>query len=190
MPKRQSMPKSDRQPAPQSYFERDFDTTAVKILPGELFATNDGTPITTVLGSCVSVCLYDPASGIGGMNHFMLPKLVQPGTPDNCSGACLSKGSCCARYGNCAIRQLLQELERLGADSSRLQAKLFGAAEMMGAAMQVGEKNAEFAVEHLKRLRIPISASDLGGSYPRKVIFFPASGRAFVKRCREIPTGN
>lgn len=154
MPKRQSMPKSDRQPAPQSYFERDFDTTAVKILPGELFATNDGTPITTVLG------------------------------------ACLSKGSCCARYGNCAIRQLLQELERLGADSSRLQAKLFGAAEMMGAAMQVGEKNAEFAVEHLKRLRIPISASDLGGSYPRKVIFFPASGRAFVKRCREIPTGN
>src|SRR6266567_4692405 len=112
------MPKSDPQPAPQSYFERDFDTTAVKILPGELFATNDGTAITTLLGSCVSVCLYDLESGIGGMNHFMLPKLVQPGSPDNCSGACLRKESFCARYGTCAIRLLLQELERLGANYS------------------------------------------------------------------------
>jgi chemotaxis protein CheD len=184
------MAKSDPQPAPQSYYDRDFDTMAVKILPGQLFASNEGTAITTLLGSCVSVCLYDEASGIGGMNHFMLPKLVQPGAPDDCSGACLRKESCCARYGNCAIRQLLQELERLGANYSRLQAKLFGAAKLMAAGMQVGEKNAEFAIEHLKRLGIPISASDLGGNHPRKVIFFPANGRAFVKRCRDLPAGN
>ena len=181
------MPTDEPQLTTARYFDREFCTDAVKILPGGYFATADATAITTLLGSCVSVCLYDRQSGIGGMNHFMLPELLQGGSAVRCTGECAAK--CCARYGSCAIRQLLQRLELLGACRSRLEAKLFGGGRMMGRMADIGEKNAAFALAHLKVQGIPVIASDLGESCPRRVIFFPASGRAFVRRIRDSGTG-
>jgi chemotaxis protein CheD len=181
------MPKDGPYLTTASYFDRDFGTTAVKILPGGYFATADATAITTLLGSCVSVCLYDRGSGVGGMNHFMLPELMLDGSAVRCSDACAA--TCSARYGTCAMRQLLLRLELLGASRSRLEAKLFGAGRMMAAMADIGEKNAAFALGYLKQEGIPIVASDLGESCPRRVIFFPATGRVFVKRIRDLPAG-
>jgi len=173
--------------ADASYYDRDFDTAAVKIVAGEFYATADATAITTLLGSCVSVCLYDRQAGIGGMNHFMLPELLAGGVPVACAGACTE--NCCARYGSCAMKQLLQRLELLGASRRRLEAKLFGAARMIAGMADIGQKNAAFALNHLKGQKIPVITSDLGECCPRKVIFFPATGRAFVKRVRDLPAG-
>ncbi|OGU11264.1 MAG: histidine kinase [Geobacteraceae bacterium GWC2_58_44] len=179
------MARDEPQLKTESFFEREFATAAVKILPGEYFATAGATAITTLLGSCVSVCLYDRISGIGGMNHFMLPELMQGGSAVRCTDAC------CARYGSCAMRQLLKRLELLGASRSRLEAKLFGAGRIMaGGGADIGEKNAAFALAHLKGEGIPVVAKDLGGRSARRVIFFPATGRAFVKKVRDLPAGN
>jgi len=167
-----------------SYFDQEFGAVAVKVLAGECFATAEPVAITTVLGSCVSVCLYDAEKGIGGMNHFMLPELLQGGKTIPCTGTC---SDCCARYGTCAMRQLLQRLELLGASRKRLAAKLFGAGRIMATRTDIGRSNAAFAIDYLKQRRIPIIASDLGDCCPRKVIFFPATGRAWVKRMQDLP---
>lgn len=174
-----------------SYFERDFATRAVKILPGEYYATADATAISTLLGSCVSVCLYDRNSGVGGMNHFMLPKLLLKLNETRCSApyAAPCPNSCSARYGACAMKHLLERLEMLGARRDNLEAKLFGAGRVMAGVSDIGEKNAAFALGYLDERGIPVVASDLGDSCPRKLVFFPATGRVFVKRLLKQPTG-
>jgi chemotaxis protein CheD len=181
----------EKQQPSASYFDREFATRVVKILPGEFYATADGTAITTLLGSCVSVCLFDRFSGVGGMNHFMLPQVLQGSNTSRCSdpSATTCDAVCSARYGACAMRQLLQRLQALGASHSRLEAKLFGAARVMAGMSDIGEKNASFALGYLEEYGIPVVASDLGSTCPRKVVFFPASGRAVVKRIRELPAG-
>lgn len=167
-----------------SYFERDFSTRTVKILAGEYFATADATAISTLLGSCVSVCLYDRVSGVGGMNHFMLPKVLQSGNATNCAtfGAPPCGKPCSARYGVCAMKHLLERLKILGARRSSLEAKVFGAGRVMAGGADIGEKNAAFALGYLGERGIPVVASDLGDCCPRKLVFFPATGRVFVKR--------
>ena len=171
-------------PAPLRYFDQEFETDAVKIVAGEFYATDQPVAITTLLGSCVAVCLYDIERGVGGMNHFMLPELQQGGEAVPCAGLCNTTSRSCARYGSCAMRRLLRQLEELGADRRRLAAKVFGAGRVMATATDIGEGNASFAVDYLKQQGIPIVASDLGECCPRKVIFFPKTGRALVKRMR------
>ncbi|QXE90867.1 histidine kinase [Geomonas subterranea] len=172
-----------------SYFDPEFKTVAVKIVAGEFYATGEAVAITTLLGSCVSVCLYDLELGVGGMNHFMLPELVQGGSATPCSGACDDSSGNCARYGACAMRRLLEQLELLGANRRRLAAKIFGAGRVMESSTDIGGNNAAFAVDYLKKQGIPIIASDLGECCPRKVIFFPKTGRALVKRMRALHAG-
>ncbi|GFO64890.1 histidine kinase [Geomonas paludis] len=172
-----------------SYFDPEFKTMAVKIVAGEFYATDEAVAITTVLGSCVSVCLYDVELGIGGMNHFMLPELQQGGSATPCSGVCNDDSQSCARYGSCAMRRLLEQLELLGANRKRLAAKLFGAGHVMESSTDIGGNNAAFAVDYLKKQGIPIVASDLGECCPRKVMFFPKTGRALVKRIRALHAG-
>ena len=171
----------------ESYFDQEFATPAVKIQAGELFATAEPVAITTLLGSCVSVCLYDRSRGVGGMNHFLLPELLKGVSAVSCPDSCLA--GCCARYGTCAMRLLIQRLELLGASRGRLEAKLFGAGRMMPTGVDIGARNAAFALAHLEKQGIPVRASDLGGNRPRRVAFFPATGRAFVKYARELPAG-
>src|SRR6185369_13077997 len=141
-----------RQLASAAYFEREFAVAAVKILPGEFYATGEDGAITTLLGSCVSVCLYDRQAGVGGMNHFMLPKLLAGNGASRCSdpGGAACTLPCSARYGTCAMRQLLQRLEQLGARPGRLEAKLFGAGRVMAGVTDIGAQNASFALGYLE----------------------------------------
>lgn len=162
--------------APNHYFDRHFEIEAAKILPGEFYVTGRDMLLVTVLGSCISVCLRDPDTGIGGMNHFMLPE----GDPHNPLSAS-------ARYGGYAMEMLINQLTKLGAVRHRLEAKVFGGgAVMRGFTLNnVGEQNSEFVVEYLERERIRIAAQDLLDIYPRKVYFFPASGRVLVKKLKQ-----
>jgi chemotaxis protein CheD len=154
-------------------------TAAVKLLPGEYFASAQGSWVTTLLGSCVSVCLFDIESGVGGMNHFMLPgsgKVPKGGCPAGCTA------TCSARYGSCAMRLLLRQLQELGAVRSRLVAKLFGAGRVLAGTADIGAMNAAFALQYLKEQGIPVLASDLGDTTARKVIFCTATGEAYLKK--------
>lgn len=163
--------------APTHYFDRQFNCDAVKILPGEYFVTQRELVIVTVLGSCVSVCLRDRVNGIGGMNHFMLP--------GNHDGG-LSPISASARYGVYAMELLINHLLKLGARRSDFEAKVFGGGSVLRGmtANNVGERNAEFVREYLATENIQIAAQDLLDIYPRKVYYFPSTGRVLVKKLK------
>ena len=165
--------------APNRYFDRHFDQDAVKILPGEYFATRDNTLIVTVLGSCVSVCLSDAKLKIGGMNHFLLPN-------DSSVNHDILGDS--ARYGGYAMEILINHMLKLGARRSSLVANIFGGGNVLRGitATQVGQRNANFVQDYLKTERIAILASDLLENYPRKVYFFPATGKVFVRKLKSM----
>lgn len=156
------------------YFDRAFNTDAVKVLPGEYFVTTRNIVLVTVLGSCVTACVRDREKGIGGMNHFMLPDSGQGGGVVSSS----------ARYGSYAMEILLNHLLKLGARRQSLEAKVFGGGRVMStlSQSQVGERNSGFVLDYLKTEAIPVAAQDLLDIYPRKVYFFPASGRVMVKK--------
>ncbi|MDP3845338.1 MAG: chemoreceptor glutamine deamidase CheD [Pseudomonas sp.] len=165
--------------APNAYFDRNFDCEAVKILPGEYFVTQRDIVIVTVLGSCVSVCLRDRVSGIGGMNHFMLP--------GNGDGG-ISPISVSARYGVYAMELLINHLLKLGARRNCFEAKVFGGGSVLRGmtANNVGDRNAEFVREYLLTEKIQVVAEDLLDIYPRKVYYFPATGRVMVKKLKSL----
>lgn len=156
-----------------SYYDRIFGTNAIKILPGQYHATGDDTVITTVLGSCVSVCLYDPLNGVGGMNHYMLPG-INPGQEKVINGS--------ARYGIYAMKLLLEHVLQLGGKRANLEAKVFGAGKVMEGVSDVGRQNSDFALRYLKEEQIRVVAVDVGDTFPRKICFSPVSGQVFVKR--------
>lgn len=159
--------------ASNRYFDRKFAAEAVKVLPGEYFVTATNILMVTVLGSCVSACIRDREKGIGGMNHFMLADAGEAGAL-----------SASARYGTYAMEILINHLLKMGARKSQLEAKLFGGGSVMAtlSGARVGERNAHFVKAFLKTEGIPTAAEDLLDSYPRKVYFFPATGRVLVKK--------
>lgn len=164
--------------APNRYFDKNFNCDAVKILPGEYFATNDPTMIVTVLGSCVSVCLRDPITRIAGMNHFLLPANKDE----------LNFNSDSARYGVYAMEVLINHLMKLGAVKHRMEAKVFGGGNVLKQlrSNSVGEQNSAFVLEYLDAENIPISAQDLLGEFPRKVYFFPLTGEVKVRKLKSL----
>ena len=159
------------------YFDRHFNKEAAKILPGEYFVSGSGVLLVTVLGSCVAACVRDPLAGVGGMNHFMLP---DDGGKDAVAAS--------ARYGTYAMEVLINHLLKLGARRDRLEAKVFGGGAVLAslASSNVGVRNAEFVLNYLKLEGIPVIASDLLDSYPRKVYFFSDSGRVLVKKLNRV----
>lgn len=161
------------------YFDRNFEAEAVKLLPGQYYVARKDMLLVTVLGSCVAACLRDPLTGIGGMNHFMLPDAGgDPGNPLSAS----------ARYGAYAMEMLINELTKAGASRARLEAKLFGGGNVLHGLdhAMVGERNAAFALGFLQIEQIPLRAKDLLDEYPRKVYFFPKTGKVLVKRLRSM----
>ena len=166
---------SNSQFATNVYYDRTFDVDAAKILPGEYYYTGKNMLIVTVLGSCVSACIRDRVSGLGGMNHFMLPD----GGGDGGSPVSASM-----RYGSFAMEVLINDLLKAGARRENLEAKVFGGGAVLRGftAMNVGERNAAFVTQFLKTERIPVLASDLNDIYPRKVYFFPKTGKVLVKK--------
>lgn len=157
------------------YYDRTFDCDAAKILPGEYYYTHKDMLIVTVLGSCVSACIRDRVTGVGGMNHFMLP--------DGGSDAG-SPVSASARYGTYAMEVLINDLLKSGARRDNLEAKVFGGGAVLKGftAINVGERNAAFVQTFLKNEKIRIVAEDLNDIYPRKVYFFPKTGKVLVKK--------
>ena len=165
--------------APNIYFDRNFEKEAAKILPGEYYVTTRDMIIVTVLGSCVSVCLRDRTTGIGGMNHFMLPH------SDNDADNPLSVS---ARYGTYAMEMLINHLLKLGAKRNNFEAKIFGGGNVLRGftVTNVGARNAEFAIDFLKTEKINLISKDLLDIYPRKVYYFPSTGRVLVKKLRTV----
>jgi chemotaxis protein CheD len=157
------------------YYDRTFDCEAAKILPGEYYFTHKDMLIVTVLGSCVSACIRDRVTGLGGMNHFMLPDGGDASDP-------LISAS--ARYGTYAMEVLINSLLKSGARRDNLEAKVFGGGAVLKGftAMNVGERNAAFVQSFLRNERIRVVAEDLNDVYPRKVYFFPRTGKVLVKK--------
>jgi len=167
----------DEHLAVNRYYDRNFKSEAAKILPGEYFVAGAGMLLVTVLGSCVAACVRDVEAGIGGMNHFMLP---DDGGRDSVSSS--------ARYGTYAMEVLINHLLKLGARRNRLEAKVFGGGAVLSSlsSSNVGVRNAEFVLNYLKTEKIPVVAKDLLDSYPRKVYYFPNSGRVLVKKLHRV----
>lgn len=127
--------------------------------------------MVTVLGSCVSVCLFDPATGVGGMNHYLLALSVQRERS--------------ARFGNVAMAILLDEVFRLGALRGQLRAKVFGGAHALDAPLRngrsLGQENVELALRTLAAEGIPVVGGDVGGKRGRRILFHPDDGSAWVR---------
>ncbi|WP_439517916.1 chemoreceptor glutamine deamidase CheD [Hydrogenophaga sp.] len=158
-------------PGEASFFYQDhhFHHDAVKVLPGEYYVTADDIMVMTVLGSCIAACIWDPRVRVGGMNHFMLPE---------------GGGDTSGRYGSYAMELLINEMMKLGARREHMQAKVFGGGQVMHSftTMNVGERNTAFVLEYLQTERIAVISKDVLDIHPRKVCYFPASGKAMVKR--------
>lgn len=162
------------------YFDRTFDCDAAKISPGEYYFTDKDMVIVTVLGSCVSACIRDSVTGIGGMNHFMLP--------DSASADKDSPVSESMRYGTYAMEVLINQLLRNGARRENLEAKIFGGGNVLKSftTINVGDRNAIFVRKFLKDERIRVTSEDLLDIYPRKVYYFPKTGRVLVKKLKNM----
>ncbi|MDI1244362.1 MAG: chemoreceptor glutamine deamidase CheD [Rhodoferax sp.] len=159
------------------YYDRDFGIAAVKLMPGQCYVTTSDILLTTVLGSCVSACLRDSTAGVGGMNHFMLPEDADD-TPHSPSTS--------MRYGIHAMAMLMSELLKAGARRDRLEAKVFGGGAVMNtlSKINIGERNADFVLRFLQAEQIPVVAQDLRGALPRRINYFPMSGRVALRKLR------
>ncbi|PXF29425.1 hypothetical protein WH50_20930 [Pokkaliibacter plantistimulans] len=146
----------------------------IKLHPGDFYVTSQDECLMTVLGSCVSVCMYDPCAGIGGMNHFILPD-SQDDTVATTS-----------RYGSYVMEVLMNALLHLGADRSQLRLKIVGGAQVIRFQRQIGEMNIAFAKHYADAEQLNVVSADIGGKRPRKVLFFPAGGRLLVKKLQQI----
>ena len=172
-------PAIEEQLATNLYYDRSFECEAAKILPGEYYYTKKPMLIVTVLGSCVAACIRDRVSGIGGMNHFMLPD--GSGDPNN-------PASTSMRYGAYAMEMLINQILKAGGKRENLEAKGFGGGKVLQGFthMNVGERNAAFVRTFLRNENIRVLAEDLNDIYPRKVYFFPETGRVLVKKLKKL----
>lgn len=158
---------------PNLYYDSTFNMEAIKLLPGEYYVTKRNMVLVTVLGSCVAACIRDRVTGVGGMNHFMLPGDTNdnPVTPG-------------ARYGGYAMEMMINQLLKAGATRANLEAKLFGGGNVLRGftVTNLGERNAEFALQYLRNENISVVANSLLDIYPRKVYFFPSTGKVMLKK--------
>jgi chemotaxis receptor (MCP) glutamine deamidase CheD len=142
------------------------DIRRLFLSPGEVICMPEPALVTTVLGSCVSVTLWDKDRRIGGLNHFVLPK-----------------GGATSRYGDTAMRELLEGVLSLGAHLRSLEAKVFGGAAVLpvGGEGTVGTANVAFALGELARRGIPVAGRRTGGQRGRLLMFNTESGEAYVR---------
>lgn len=144
------------------------------LYPGSVYCCLESAVITTILGSCVSVCLWDRQSKAGGMNHFQMPKWTGTGEGD-------------WRYGDLAITQLIDEMKELGSSPATMAAKLFGGASVFGpVGGGVGSANIEAAQEALKRNGIPVTSMSTGGSTGVSLRFYTATGKVHLRKVERL----
>jgi chemotaxis protein CheD len=151
-----------------------------KVLPGEFYVSKNDEVISTVLGSCIAACIYDDKLGVGGMNHFMLPieKGVEPTSAHNLN----------CRYGNWAMEFLINEVLKNGASRQNLKIKLFGGGKIIRSMTDIGLGNIRFAYSYVQEEGLELVSHDVGGPWPRKVNFNPQTGKAQVKKLRDMHT--
>ena len=146
------------------------------LYPCMVFTHREEHLVSTVLGSCVAVCLRDPVMAMGGINHYMLALWNGDGLPT-------------PKYGNIAIEKLIRAMLTRGCTKERLEAKLFGGANVIASnpgALTVGERNVDLARDMLGREGIPIVAADVGGDLGRKIIYNTRSGVVLMSRLRRM----
>ncbi|UMA66568.1 chemotaxis protein CheD [Roseivivax marinus] len=143
------------------------------VVQGEYDVSDDPCIVlTTLLGSCIATCLFDPVTRVGGMNHFLL-------------AAGEGESARNERYGSYAMEVLINGLLKLGARKSRLEAKVFGGAMMAGRMGRIGEENCAFALSYFATEKIPIAGSSLGGTQARRIRYVPTTGQAQMLLVRE-----
>jgi chemotaxis protein CheD len=160
-----------RPPVDALAYPRESNGRAAAYLhPGQFFAAAQPTAVTTILGSCVAICLWDPSLGVGGINHYLLPHWA--------GGAESSP-----RFGNVAFSRLMERLRALGAQPQNLQAKVFGGACVVEAfrGQHLGSKNVEVARRLLQEAGIPVVQEDVGGRKARKLVFHVDDGATAIK---------
>ncbi|MDC7234269.1 MAG: chemotaxis protein CheD [Spirochaetales bacterium] len=155
-----------------------FNKKEIILHPGEYFCSNEDVVLSTILGSCISVVLYDETKKQAGLNHFLLPKLGSTINSD-------ILGEKNARYGMYAMEVLINDMMKLGSEKSALKAKVFGGASMFpgkGKEEGVGYVNTQFALQFLIKEGIPVIASNTGDVLGRKIFLFPQTGRVLLRK--------
>lgn len=164
------------------YWDRVHGVVAAKILPGEYYVTMDDEMIVTVLGSCISACVRDPLAGVGGMNHFMLPTSNYEDRERWGNG----KADAPTRYGNYAMEHMLNDIFKQGGRRERLEVKIIGGGQIIAHMTDVGRRNIEFVQHYIHSEGLKVVGSDVGGIHPRKVYYFPHTGRGQVKKLTSL----
>ncbi len=159
----------------KKYFNRGFNKYTYELFAGDYYATKErNIVLTTLLGSCISVCMRCKTTGIVGMNHFMLPSTVR------IEDIVFSED---ARYGINAMERMINDIMKLGGKRDSLEAKMFGGGRVMDGAMNnVAQSNIEFAQSYLQMEEIPLLSKDVGGKTGRKIFFFPDQFSVYLKR--------
>ncbi len=181
---------NDAQPEPalpqfghiSRYWDSEHECFAARLLPGEYYVTRHAENIATVLGSCVSACIRDARLGYGGMNHFMLPL-------DGSQGQSVwgSATSAATRYGNVAMERLINDILKLGGRRENLEIKLVGGGRVLAEmTTDIGARNIDFVRRYVAEEGFKVLGEDLGDIFPRRVVYFPQTGRI---RVRKLSTG-
>lgn len=158
------------------------DSYAARLNPGEYYVTKNEEGIYTTLGSCISACIRDRVSGVGGMNHFMLPASTGE------SGWKAFGLGASTRYGNFAMEHLINEILKNGGNRQNLEVKIFGGGRIIANMTDVGMRNIAFVRDYLQTEHLRVAAEDVGEVFPRMVVYFPATGRVRIKRLRSLHT--
>jgi chemotaxis protein CheD len=184
-------PPSTRLPLPLPGFEHikrawndAYEAYSARLNPGEYYVTKNDECVYTTLGSCISACIRDRVSGIGGMNHFMLPASAEE---NGWKAAGLSSAT---RYGNFAMEHLINEILKNGGLRQNLEVKLFGGGRIIANMTDVGMRNIAFARDYIQTEGLRVTSEDVGDVFPRMVVYFPATGRVRVKRLRSLHNNN
>lgn len=162
------------------YWDNTRQSWVAKILPGEIYVSRGaGELIATTLGSCIAACIRDPVTGVAGMNHFMLPS-VSDGTSQDWKNHA-------TRYGSYAMEVLINEILKAGGKRKNLEMKVCGGGKIIdGISNDIGHQNSDFVLDYAKVEGIPVIAYDLGDIYPRKLMYYPATGQMFIKRIQHL----
>lgn len=166
------------------FWDESRNMVVAKILPGEFYMTVEHVAIATTLGSCISACIWDERTNVGGMNHFMLPYTEKEVHEVNWGQK--GENADATRYGNFAMEHLINTILKSGSKKIDLRAKIFGGAKVFNQSSNIGQENTDFAYEYLEQEGITIQGVDVGDIYPRKVVFEPYSGRVFVKKLKTL----
>lgn len=154
----------------ETYIDKKTNSRVIKVFSGDCHVSDQpGDMMVTVLGSCIAACIRDPIAHVGGMNHFLLPDSV------NAADAPM-------RYGSYAMEQLINDIMKQGGRRERLEIKIFGGGNVIKSSAQIGDKNVKFIREFLQGEGLKIAQEDLGGTCPRRIHYFPDSGKVMMRK--------